>query len=142
MNEDRFRQLADAYGGDVRRWPAAVRGEAMAFAAAHADYAGRLLESARRLDEALDAFAVEPSAALRKKAIDLAPSGRAAARTWRWIMGLCLGLGLAASAAAGVAAGVTLAPADVTHVLGEQPTARAEDSAGLFSDPAGELVAS
>jgi hypothetical protein len=140
MNEDRFRKLADAYGGDVRRWPLAVRGEASAFASSYPAHTDKLLRSARRLDEALDTFSVEPSAALRQTAIDLAPRGRSAARTWRWITTIGLGLGLAASAAAGVAAGVTLAPAGVTHLMGGPPTAQADDSSGLFSDPTGELV--
>lgn len=103
----RFRDLADAYGGLVSRWPEEYRAAAMRMAVQPAAIA--ILAQASTLDEALDAWAVPlPAQALRDRVIDRAPGpahsimGRA--RLW-WS-----GLGIAA-ALAGAAAGAAVANA-------------------------------
>src|SRR5579871_1858242 len=50
---ERFRELADAYGGDPRRWPPAERAPAAALLAASAE-ARALLAEAAALDRLLD----------------------------------------------------------------------------------------
>src|SRR5579863_7252305 len=105
MNETRFRQLADAYGADVSRWPAAERAAASGYASAEGS---RWLSEAARLDRLLEADAVPaPSSALRDRVIGSAPLARATARAARWLTAAGLGLGLAAAGLAGVAAGFT-----------------------------------
>lgn len=55
MTLDQFRQLAEIWGGDIDRWPAATRGDARAMAAA--DEGGRILAEQARLDRL---FSVAP----------------------------------------------------------------------------------
>lgn len=65
MDQDRFEALADAYGGDMQRWPTECRGEAQAFAAAHPEVAETVLTAAQALDAILaDAVQEPPSDAL------------------------------------------------------------------------------
>jgi hypothetical protein len=72
MDARRFEALLDAYGQEPRRWPAAERAAAEAFArtpAGHAALAGVI-----GLDEWLDAApAMQPSAALRERVLEGAP---------------------------------------------------------------------
>jgi len=122
MTPDRFRSLAEAYGGDLARWPAADRGLAQAFAAAHASQAARILSGEQTLDVRLQAYDVVLSPHLRERVLASAPARRAVRRAWRWVAAAGLGFGLAASAAAGVAAGLTLAPPGVTRLISGPPT--------------------
>lgn len=94
-----------------------------------------------RLDTLLaDYRASDPGAALRDRIIASAPRQQAIGRAWRWVSGAGLGAALAASCMAGVAAGVTLAPASVTQLIGGHPTADSADLSSLADpadDPAG-----
>ena len=55
MTEDRFLELAEAYGGEIARWPAAERAAAEAFAAEpRRSWPSALLGAERRLDALLD----------------------------------------------------------------------------------------
>lgn len=67
MNAERFRDLAEAWGGDLDRWPAAERDQARAFLAVSPDAAQALAE-ARGLDAALDAWR-PPEASDRKSVV-------------------------------------------------------------------------
>jgi hypothetical protein len=85
MNAERFAALADAYGGDLRRWPAAERASAEAFVAGDPASAEPVLEAARRLDTALDsAPAAYPTPALRERVLAAAHEAGASSRRWRW----------------------------------------------------------
>lgn len=53
MDRVRFEELLAAYGADVRRWPDAVRAEAQAFAASHANDVAAALRDAESVDRAL-----------------------------------------------------------------------------------------
>jgi len=53
MNEERFRALAAAYGGELSRWPYAERAQARAFAAREAEAAALILEDCSALDRVL-----------------------------------------------------------------------------------------
>ena len=55
MNAQRFQNLAEAYGADLRHWPEAERGAARAFMDADPHGAERLLFEARQMEQALDA---------------------------------------------------------------------------------------
>lgn len=139
MNEDRFLNLAAAYGADMNRWPAGERAVAAAFAAANPQVVEACLAAERLLDAALQRYdAREASAAVRTRIISRAPRERTVGAVRRWIATAGLGLGLAASAIAGVAAGYTLGHPAVTRVLGPSDLDAGEFSA--LADPAGDAA--
>lgn len=106
MRIERLQALAEAYGGDLRRWPADQRAFAESLVAA--DPAARvLLDEAAALDALLDASpSVAPSADLTARVLMAAPGARAKSRPRRAVW--FLGAGWAAAACAGVVAGVGL----------------------------------
>lgn len=112
MTIDRFRSLAEAYGGSVARWPAGEREAAAALMAAAPNAARAILEEADALDSVLDSW--RPVAASRdvlERIVASAPV-RQARRHLSWLWGAGAGFGLAAACAAGLAAGVAFtAPA-------------------------------
>jgi len=89
MTLERFAELVEIYGAEPRRWPEAHRQAAIAFTEDHPGEAASILETARRLDEALDHYVVPgPSAKLVRIIMESAPSIRAAARRMRlWKQG-------------------------------------------------------
>lgn len=111
MTYERFEYLADAYGGDLRRWPEAEREAARALTAVDAR-AAALLAQADRLDALLGA-APRPVAShvLREQVIASAAGAglrtrrRGGVGTLAW---LSAGAGWAAAACAGVVFGVAL----------------------------------
>jgi hypothetical protein len=108
---DRFRALADAYGGVIDRWPVGARAAAMRMAAD--PVAQAILVDAGALDVALDAWMVPaPSAALRDLVMPVAlPAARAWRRAKLWWSGIGIATALAGAAAGSVAA-AAVAPAD------------------------------
>lgn len=123
MTLGRFRDLADAYGGVIARWPE-EHCNAAALMAVHPG-AREILAYASTLDETLDVWRVpSPSVVLRNDVVGSAPAQKKTvgtrARLW-WS-----GVGIAA-ALAGAASG-TAALAMVV------PTASAADSGTSFGD--------
>jgi hypothetical protein len=112
MNADRMRELAQAWGGDLRRWPTADREAAEVFAVAQPDVAERALFEARQLDAALDAAPrAVVSAELRDRVIASAhAAGLKARAAWPGLRRLLWigGASWAAAACAGVVFGMTL----------------------------------
>lgn len=107
MTHERFQALADAFGGDVSRWPAEVREAAAVLMATEPELAGRTLVAAQALDAALDACRQSPaSSALVARVLAAAP--RPARRRRFWLSPAALGAGLAAAAAAGVIVGAQM----------------------------------
>lgn len=104
MDARRFAVLAQAYGGDLRRWPAAERMAGTVFAASGAGKA--ILRQAGTLDALLDSYRVDaPDKALHGSILQAA--GRHLVqrrRQWFW----WLGLGLAGIGVAGAVAGLAL----------------------------------
>lgn len=110
MTPDRFSQLCDSYGADIRRWPAAERDAAMAYAASN-PAARQKLDAAAGLDRLLDTHAVPlPGAALRERIVASGPRAawHKAALVWR-SAGLA-GLGLAGAVAGALLVAVALTP--------------------------------
>lgn len=99
MNLERFAVIVDAYGADPRRWPAAERDAAQAFATTDAR-ASVLLAEALALDAGLDALPIpEPaSAALRRAAMPLPITARSS--RWQELLALLGGWRLALPAMA------------------------------------------
>jgi hypothetical protein len=137
MTLERFRMLAEAYGGSLTRWPAAEQDAAFALLAASPEETGEILAEARDLDEDLDAAErLSPGLALRQAVIAAAPRGRlihAPAR--RWFASAGVGVGLAAVAVAGILIGVNLS---VTSAGEDAVLLAAVYSAGLADDAGGD----
>jgi hypothetical protein len=117
MDNERYQSLAEAYGGDVGRWPEAERERARAWAAREPEAARSVLDEAEALDTMLDAW--RPSAvpaALRERVLAGAPRPRTARRG----LGLWLtGAGLAAAGVAGVIVGMAGSSAAVSDALAD-----------------------
>jgi hypothetical protein len=84
MDQDRFEALADAYGGDMARWPDAEREAAKAYVEAHPDRADAILKAATALDAILQSAAeAAPSQALFDRVVaDGEALRRPAAPAW------------------------------------------------------------
>ncbi|WP_010187354.1 hypothetical protein [Sphingomonas sp. PAMC 26605] len=110
---ERFRELADAYGGVIARWPEAYRDAAMRTARSPA--AQTLLAQAVLLDVALDTWrAPPPPADLRSRILASAPSrARRFARARLWWSGIGIAAALS-GAVAGSAAVAMITPADAS----------------------------
>lgn len=142
MNAQRFAALAGAYGGDVRRWPEAERGEALAFLEMEPAKAQPVLEAARAIDGLLDSAPHPyPSQALRERVLASAPrSGERPARRWLSLWApewLAPGAGLAAAFVAGAWLGLIASHnavaqfrADTVLVASADQTAGDQDGAG------------
>ena len=115
MTIERLKALAEAYGADLRRWPASERPFAESLATA--DPAARaVLAEAATLDALLDASPrPAPSAALAARVLAAAPRAREARAHLGRIFWF-LGAGWAAAACAGVVAGVGL----TTHLTADE----------------------
>ena len=118
MNAQRFQNLAEAYGADLRHWPEAERGAARAFMDADPHGAERLLFEARQMDLVLDASSrAVVSHDLRERVIALAataglkPRARFAFGRLAWASGA----GWAAACAAGVLVGLNLSQPAVSR---------------------------
>jgi hypothetical protein len=112
MDLDRFAALAEAYGGDVSRWPENVREPAALLMSSDPAATAPLLAAQSDLDWALDAWrAPAGSAALQAAILASAPAARRGP-AWRgWMWRTSLGAGLMAAGAAGVMAGVVVSGA-------------------------------
>lgn len=107
MTRERFEELAEAYGGDVARWPRVAREAAAVLMATDAAFTAGVLQRAQSLDAALNEFALKPaSRSLQDHIVASAPTTKPA-RGWRtWLLPAGLSASLAAACAAGVIAGV------------------------------------
>jgi hypothetical protein len=115
MKAERLHALAEAYGADLRRWPASERAFAESLIAADPSLKS-VLDQAAALDALLDASpAPTPSADLAARILAAAPKTKAR-RFHLDRIALYLGAGWAAAACAGVVAGVGL----TTHVTANE----------------------
>lgn len=111
MKAERLHELADAYGADLRRWPASERAFAESLIAADPSLKA-VLDQAAALDALLDAAPRPvPSAALTARILAAAPQAKSRLGNAIWY----LGAGWAAAACAGVVAGVGL----TTHLTAD-----------------------
>jgi anti-sigma factor RsiW len=114
MTRERFEDLAEAYGGDVARWPPGEREAAAALMAADPALAREVLRRAEDLDSLLDAWSpLAVRRELHEAVIAAAPRDRRRAGLREWIWRVGLSAGLAGACAAGLAVGVGLSNA--TH---------------------------
>ncbi|MEZ5996041.1 MAG: hypothetical protein R3C25_09815 [Hyphomonadaceae bacterium] len=94
MDRNRFELLLDAYGADMRRWPANERAAAASFAAQEG--AAEALLEARQLDAALDAVLGQeaPSSELSARILARRPQGWPLDRRALMALAACAVLGL------------------------------------------------
>jgi len=112
LTRERFEALAQAHGGDLRRWPAAEREAAAALCAADPDFTGAMLAQAAALDAALDDWRpLAVGAGLRARVFAEAPRERRRQGVGGWLLRAGLGASLAAACAAGVATGAQISDA-------------------------------
>jgi hypothetical protein len=107
VTKEEFQELAQAYGGEIARWPAARRDEAALLVASEPEFAMAVLSREAALDAALDELPrATASAELFERIVAGAPALRRR-RPWRlWLAPAGLGAALAGIAAAGVLLGV------------------------------------
>ena len=127
MTPTRFQELADAFGGDIDRWPAAERPAAYAIAPAST----AILAKATTLDRLLAASpSPAPSLAVRQAILAAAP--RPHVRRWPAV---AFGASLAAASVAGILAGVAAAPIAASHIR-IQAADTASEAARWLGEPA------
>lgn len=137
MTPERFDALAEAYGGDVARWPEGEREGAAMFMATDPARAQAVLAAAQALDQRLDAWAalrVTPDFA--DAVLAGAPKPRAGS-WWRgWLAPAGMGAGLAAACVAGLLVGTRMAVAPVAADPDIEAfvTAVGEDAFDLYLD--------
>ncbi len=125
MTEERFRALAEAYGGDIRRWPAAERAAAQTWLAQAGEAAEGLLREAADLDHLLwSSPTLTARADFTRAIVDLAPAMRAGRRLWAWLTGAGVGVALAGATAAGFLVAGLFAP-EIAAVTAPHPAAHA-----------------
>lgn len=106
MTPQRFADLADAYGSDPRRWPAAEREAAQALLALGAPRELEVLRQAAQLDRLLDKHRVGvPDPALVRRIIASAPTASPDA-FWAPLAGWLSRAGFIGAGLAGIAAGI------------------------------------
>ncbi|TAJ69994.1 MAG: hypothetical protein EPO51_20970 [Phenylobacterium sp.] len=136
MTPDRFETLAEAYGGDVARWPDTDREAAAALMAAEPAWARDALARAADLDAALDGYAApRGSTGLADRIAAGAPKARA--RWVGWLLPAGMGVGLATACAAGVIAGAQLHAASSAPAASDADalvTAVGDDDFSLYLD--------
>lgn len=134
MMRERFAGMADAYGGEIDRWPVTDQPAARAFLNSHRADAAEILAAAAALDGLL-AASPEPlfSGVVRERILGAADKPQIrrgwTART-RWVSGI----GLAAACAAGVVFGSSLSG----QIIGD-PALDALDQASTSFDAAYSL---
>ena len=110
MTLERFRDLADAYGAEIARWPAPERAAALHLAGQPAAIA--ILAQAAAIDAQLDAWTLPaPAMALRGRVVRAAPVRGPALALWARLWWSGLGFGAALAGALAGAAAVAMAPA-------------------------------
>lgn len=103
LEAGRFRALAEAYGGDISRWPEAERASAEAWLARNPREGAAELEAARALDDLLGTWRTpEPAEALRNRVLIPASAQVRQARRRAFVLTLGGGAGLAAACLAGI----------------------------------------
>ena len=135
MTPERFEQLAEAYGSDLRRWPQAEQAKAEQLRQERPVWARQCLDEAADLDDLLGLYHVEaPSMALREQVVAMAPRPQRSLLSkllgeWRgW------GMGLAAAGVAGLMVGI----GSVSLMMADQSTdvtvASALDGQSVYSE--------
>jgi hypothetical protein len=117
MTPHRFTELAEAYGGDLQRWPSAERDAARALLANGDGTLNAVLRQASWLDGQLDRHQLPavPSQLMRQIVADATQERSFWARWFSWVFGAgFVGVGVAGVAAGILVASLTL-PLAVEH---------------------------
>jgi len=135
MTPERFEQLAEAYGSDLRRWPPVEEANAQRLRQERPIWTRECLDSAADLDDLLSLYRVEaPSMALGERVMAMAP--RLQRSLWSKLLGEWRGwgMGLAAAGVAGLMVGI----GSVSLMMADQSTdvtvASALDGQSVYSE--------
>lgn len=135
MTPERFEQLAEAYGSDLRRWPQVEQAKAQRLRQERPIWTRECLGSAADLDDLLSLYRVEaPSMALGERVMAVAP--RLQRSLWSKLLGEWggWGMGLAAAGVAGLMVGI----GSVSLMMADQSTdvtvASALDGQSVYSE--------
>lgn len=138
MTLERFKALAESYGGDLARWPESEREAARALLISTPAALDAVLVEAAQLDRMLDlAPAQAADSALLGRLIAAAPQPLRLARLWLAGAGAALGLG--AAAMAGVAVGISIGQANPPRAPQEEALIAADlatDLSDALEEPA------
>ena len=138
MTPKRFETLAEAYGGDVARWPETDREAAAALMAAEPAWAETILARAGDLDAALAAYVLpKVPLGLADRIAAAAPlvQARPAPPRWMaWLLPVGMGAGLAAACAAGVVTGALLSSPTISPGQPDPVVATADDDFSFYLD--------
>lgn len=136
MTLERFAALADAYGGDVARWPQGEREGAAQLMAAEPAQVRDILARADDLDAALAAYSPPRAATgLMDRIVAGAPKPRAP-RPFGWLVPAGMGAGLAAACAAGMVLGARLSTPPVQDPDSIVTAVSDEDVGAYFDEEA------
>lgn len=135
MTPERFEQLAEAYGSDLRRWPQAEQAMAQALCQSHPVWTRALLDQAADLDDHLDLYRIDaPSAALRERVLAMAPAPQRSrwsrlTEDWRgW------GVGLVAAGVAGLMVGIGSVSLMMADLSTDSTVASTLDGQSVYSE--------
>jgi hypothetical protein len=135
MTPERFEQLAEAYGSDLRRWPQVEQANAQRLRQERPIWTRECLDRAADLDDLLGLYRVEaPSMALGEQVMAMAP--RLQRSLWSRLVGEWRGwgMGLAAAGVAGLMVGI----GSVSLMMADQSTdvtvASALDGQSVYSE--------
>jgi hypothetical protein len=135
MTPERFEQLAEAYGSDLRLWPQVEQAKAEQLRQERPVWARDCLDRAADLDDLLGLYRIEaPSKALRERVMAMAPKPQRS--LWSRLVGEWRGwgLGLAAAGVAGLMVGI----GSVSLMMADQSTdvtvASALDGQSVYSE--------
>lgn len=138
MTRARFESLADAYGGEVARWPAAEREAAALLMSAEPEFVRRVLAQAEGLDAVLDGWR---SGAASPELVEriLASAPRPRVRRFAWLSPAALAAGLAAACAAGVIVGVELSARSASQPASQAGTEQVAATNSMSLEPSLDL---
>ncbi|MEY4248413.1 MAG: hypothetical protein RJA87_46 [Pseudomonadota bacterium] len=135
MTPERFEQLAEAYGSDLRRWPLAEQAKAEQLRQERPVWARECLDSAADLDDLLGLYRVAaPSVALRDRVMARAPKLQRS--VWSRLVGEWRGwgMGLAAAGLAGLMVGIGSVSLMMADQSADVTVASALDGQSVYSE--------
>lgn len=135
MTPERFKQLAEAYGSDLRLWPQVEQAKAKQLRQERPVWARDCLDGEADLDDLLGLYRIEaPSTALRERIMAMAPKPQ---RTlWSILVGEWRGwsMGLAAAGVAGLIVGIGSVSLLMADQSSDVAVASAFDGQSIYSE--------
>ena len=135
MTPERFEQLAEAYGSDLRLWPQVEQAKAEQLRQERPVWASDCLDGAADLDDLLGLYRIEaPSKALSERVMAMAPKPQRS--LWSRLVGEWRGwgMGLAAAGVAGLIVGIGSVSLMMADQSSDVTVASALDGQSVYSE--------